>query len=330
MAAASLLALIDDIATLLDDVATLSGVAAKKTAGVVGDDLALNAEQVAGVSTERELPVVWAVAKGSLLNKVILVPAALLISAFLPVAIKPLLMIGGLFLCYEGCEKLWHKFSHRSDGDDAAARRERLKAVADPAVDVVALEKQKIKGAIRTDFILSAEIVVIALGTMATETIARQAVALTLVAAAVTVLVYGVVAGIVKLDDLGLRLARRGGSSSLPGALPRASGGAPSVGQRFGEWILKAAPVMMKTISIIGTAAMFMVGGSIIAHGVPVIEHAVSSMVAPVTQLNALLGTLATSVVDGLVGLVAGAVVLLVVTGVKKVFVSTPAATTHA
>lgn len=310
MAASSLLALIDDIASLLDDVATISGVAAKKTAGVVGDDLALNAEQVSGVSTERELPVVWAVARGSLINKAILVPAALLISAFLPVAIKPLLMIGGLFLCYEGVEKLVHKYLHRAQ-DTAAERRARLKAVADERVDVVAFERAKIKGAVRTDFILSAEIVVIALGTMSTETIQRQIVALTLVAIAVTVLVYGIVAGIVKLDDLGLRLQRAGSSVAKGGSTFKKS---------LGEWLLRAAPVMMKGISFIGTAAMFMVGGSIIVHGVPLIEHVVQPLVAPAREVFGLLGTLVNSVLDAVVGLVAGAITLGAVLAGRKVF----------
>ncbi len=311
MAASSLLALIDDIATLLDDVATLSGVAVKKTAGVVGDDLALNAEQVAGVSTERELPVVWAVARGSLVNKAILVPAALLISAFLPVAIQPLLMIGGVFLCYEGFEKIWHKVRHKSHAGDAE-RKARLKAVADDSVDVVALEKSKIKGAIRTDFILSAEIVVIALGTMASEPIQRQIVAMVLVGLGVTILVYGVVAGIVKLDDLGLKLARRDA---------RRADGSASASQRFGEWILRAAPVMMKGISLIGTAAMFTVGGSIIVHGVPFIASLAHEVVAPVSAtLGGFIAVLASSVLDALVGLLAGAVTLGIVRGGKRLF----------
>ena len=307
MAASSLLALIDDIASLLDDVATLSGVAAKKTAGVMGDDLALNAEQVAGVSTDRELPVVWAVARGSLINKLILVPAALVISAFLPVAIKPLLMIGGLFLCYEGFEKVWHKLMH-SRHDDKSERAARVQAVADPSVDLVAFEKAKIKGAVRTDFILSAEIVVIALGTMATETIQRQIVALSIVAIGVTVLVYGIVAGIVKLDDLGLRLRRTGTTSPE---------GKDSFKRALGGSILAAAPVMMKGLSILGTAAMFMVGGSIIAHGVPMIEHVVSGLDARAAVVSGMLATVVTTALDALVGIVAGGLALLVANGVK-------------
>jgi len=295
MAASSLLALIDDIASLLDDVATLSGVAAKKTAGVMGDDLALNAEQVAGVTTDRELPVVWAVARGSLLNKLILVPAALVISAFLPVAIQPLLMIGGLFLCYEGFEKVWHKLMH-SRHDDRSERAARVQAVADPSVDLVAFEQAKIKGAVRTDFILSAEIVVIALGTMATETIQRQIAALSLVA------------GIVKLDDLGLRLRRNGTTSTT---------GKDSSRRVLGGWILAAAPVMMKGLSILGTAAMFMVGGSIIAHGVPMIEHFVSGLDARAALVSGVLATVVKTALDALVGIVAGGLALGVANGVK-------------
>ncbi|MDZ7632201.1 MAG: DUF808 family protein [Gemmatimonadaceae bacterium] len=320
MAASSLLALIDDIATLLDDVATLSGAAAKKTAGVMGDDLALNAEQVAGVTTDRELPVVWAVARGSLLNKLILVPAALVISAFLPVAIKPLLMIGGLFLCYEGFEKVWHKLMHKPD-EKAPERAARLQAVVDPKVDVVALEKDKIKGAVRTDFILSAEIVVIALGTMASETIPRQIAALSVVAIGVTVLVYGLVAGIVKLDDLGLRLRRRGTTDAS---------GDDSFKRSLGKWILRAAPVMMKGLSILGTAAMFMVGGSIIAHGIPMIEHFATDVAVKAAAQSGILGTIAKTALDAVVGIAAGGIAMLVVTLVKKVFGSRAAAATAA
>jgi uncharacterized protein len=304
MPAASLLALIDDIAALLDDVAVLSKVAAQKTAGVMGDDLALNAEQVAGVSTDRELPVVWAVAKGSLLNKLILVPAALAISAFLPVAILPLLMIGGLFLCYEGFEKIWHKFVH-STADDAAEahdRAERLRAVADPSIDPVALERTKIKGAIRTDFILSAEIVVIALGTMASQPIAKQVLSLSLVALGVTVLVYGIVAGIVKIDDLGLTLTRSADVSR----------------RALGAWLLRTAPLLMKALSILGTAAMFMVGGSIIVHGVPALEHALHSVTAAAAARSGVIGFIATSAVDGLVGVVAGGVAVAALTIGRK------------
>jgi predicted DNA repair protein MutK len=300
MPASSLLALIDDIATVLDDVAVLSKVAAKKTAGVLGDDLALNAQQVAGVRAERELPVVWAVAKGSFLNKAILVPAALAISAFAPWLVTPLLMLGGAFLCFEGFEKLAHKFLQRAE-DDAAHRAALTQALADPAVDLVALEKDKIKGAIRTDFILSAEIIVISLGTVSAAPFLTQLSVLTGLAVLFTVGVYGLVAGIVKLDDLGLWLAGR----------------ASALQQALGRGIVAAAPWLMKALSVLGTAAMFLVGGSILAHGIAPLHHAVEHALAvqPAWGQTAL-GMLA----DGLVGLMAGALVLAVVTLGKKLF----------
>ncbi len=300
MAASSLLALIDDISTLLDDVAVLTKVAATKTTGVMGDDLALNAEQVSGVHVDRELPVVWAVAKGSFVNKLILVPAALLISAFLPVAIMPLMMIGGLFLCFEGVEKLAHKYRHQ---DDELQHGELLKAVADPTVDLVAFEQDKVKGAVRTDFVLSAEIVVITLGTMATAPLIQQVVALSAVAIGATVLVYGLVAGIVKLDDLGLALHRQTDATA----------------RAVGAFVLRAAPLLMKSLSVLGTAAMFTVGGSIIAHGVPAIEHVVESVGHSLTERSAVLAFIATTVIDALVGLVSGAVAVLLFTGAKQV-----------
>ena len=294
MAAGSLLALIDDIATVLDDVAILSKIAAKKTAGVLGDDLALNAQQVAGVSADRELPVVWAVAKGSFVNKAILVPAALAISAFAPWLVTPLLMIGGAFLCFEGAEKLAHKFLH-SQGDVDQHHAKLTQALQNPAIDLVALEKDKIKGAIRTDFILSAEIIAITLGTVADKPFLTQLIVLAGIALVMTVGVYGFVAGIVKLDDLGLWLSRR------PGAAAQAAGRA----------ILRAAPWLMKALSVAGTAAMFLVGGSIIVHGVPMLHHAIEQTSAGLTGLaHAVVPTLA----DGLVGLLAGALVLLAVT----------------
>ena len=290
MAASSLLALIDDIATVLDDVAVLSKVAAKKTAGVLGDDLALNAQQVAGVSADRELPVVWAVAKGSAVNKAILVPAALAISAFAPWLITPLLMIGGAFLCYEGFEKLAHRFLHARE-DDERHQAELKRALADPAVDLVAFERDKIKGAIRTDFILSAEIIAITLGAAASAPFMTQALVLVGIAIVMTVGVYGFVAGIVKLDDLGLWLSRS------PGALA----------QGVGQGILRAAPWLMKALSVAGTAAMFLVGGGILVHGVPPLHHAVEQAVSgfgPIAQL------LLPSLADAVAGIVAGALVL--------------------
>jgi len=301
MAGTSLLALIDDIATLLDDVSVMTKVAAKKTAGVLGDDLALNAEQVSGVKANRELPVVWAVAKGSALNKLILVPAALLISAFLPWLITPLLMIGGAFLCYEGCEKLVHKFFHKEEQEHE--HRETLKAVADPAVDLVAFEKQKIKGAIRTDFILSAEIIVISLGAVQSATFGVQVAAICTIAVLMTIGVYGLVAGIVKLDDAGLYLAKTD---------PQTSGAGARIA--LGKGILFLAPWLMKTLSVVGTAAMFLVGGGILVHGIPGSHdwvHHLQEMVGALSWLVPLL-------VNLIGGLVAGAMVLAVVTMVGR------------
>jgi predicted DNA repair protein MutK len=304
MAGSSLLALIDDITTVLDDVSILTKVAAKKTAGVLGDDLALNAQQVSGVDPTRELPVVWAVAKGSVVNKAILVPAALAISAFAPWAITPLLMIGGAFLCYEGVEKLAHKFLH-SEADDAEDRAKLEAALADPATDLAAFEKDKIKGAVRTDFILSAEIIVIALGTVATQPFGTQVAVLVGIAALMTVGVYGLVAGIVKLDDLGLHLTRRDGS----------------VVQAVGRGILRLAPWLMKFLSVAGTAAMFLVGGGILVHGFHDVAHWVEDIAADagtVAAVGPALRVLTTPLLNAAVGVVAGAVVLLCVTGIQR------------
>ena len=296
--ATSLLVLLDDIASVLDDVAMMTKVAAKKTAGVLGDDLALNAQQVAGVQSDRELPVVWAVARGSLINKVILVPAALLIATFAPWAITPLLMIGGAFLCFEGVEKLAHKYLH-DPADDAAERAALTQALSDPALDLVALEKDKIKGAVRTDFILSAEIVVISLGTVAGAPLAQQAAVLAGISLVMTVGVYGLVAGIVKLDDAGLWLTRQASAAQ----------------QALGRGLLAFAPWLMKALSVVGTLAMFLVGGGILAHGMPAVHHLVDGWVAGAGAVVAMLVPL---LADLVVGLVAGAVVLAVVTGVQR------------
>jgi predicted DNA repair protein MutK len=305
MAAGSLLALIDDIATVLDDVALMSKVAAKKTAGVLGDDLALNAQQVTGVNADRELPVVWAVAMGSLRNKAILVPAALAISAFLPQAITPMLMVGGAYLCFEGFEKVAHKLLH-SAAEDAAHEEELATALAADA-DMRVVEQDKIKGAIRTDFILSAEIIVIALGVVNEQgaSFGAQVAALVAVAVAMTVGVYGIVAGIVKIDDLGLYLSRR----------------ASSAARAIGNLLLAAAPRLMKALSVIGTVAMFMVGGGIIGHAFEPLHHVAKSAaahVAGVPAVGGLLAAVAPGVVDAVAGVVVGAVVLAVVTLVQK------------
>ncbi|WP_293392451.1 DUF808 domain-containing protein [Nevskia sp.] len=307
MAGSSLFLLIDDIATMLDDVATMTKVAATKTAGVLGDDLALNAQQVSGVAADRELPVVWAVAKGSFVNKLILVPAALGISAVAPVLIQPLLMFGGLYLCFEGVEKLAHPLLHPADGHE---QEERLKLLSDPALDVVAYERDKIKGAIRTDFVLSAEIIVISLGTVATAALVEQLAVLAGIAVIMTVGVYGLVAGIVKLDDAGLYLSRKP-SAALRG---------------FGRLLLAAAPKLMKMLSIVGTAAMFMVGGGILVHGVPAAGEAIHHLLE---GSNGLLASIANAAIGGVVGLIAGALALAVFLLGGKLFRRDKAASAH-
>ena len=305
--ASSLLALIDDIATVLDDVALLSKAAAKKTAGVLGDDLALNAQQVAGVKADRELPVVWAVAKGSFVNKAILVPAALAISAFAPWAVTPLLMVGGAFLCYEGFEKLAHKFMH-SAHEQAAEHEALATALSNPAVDLVTVEKDKIKGAVRTDFILSAEIIAITLGTVQASPFMTQVVVLCGIAVLMTAGVYGLVAGIVKLDDGGLYLSRRAGD-----------GGWPRLQQSLGHAILWAAPWLMKGLSVAGTAAMFLVGGGILTHGIAPLHHVIEALTERVAAgAGALPAAVMPLLMDALVGLVAGALVLLFVSLAKR------------
>lgn len=297
MAGASLLTLLDDISVILDDVSVMTKLAAKKTAGVLGDDLALNAQQVTGVRPARELPVVWAVAKGSAINKVILVPLALAISYFLPWLITPLLMLGGAFLCYEGFEKLVHKWLHREQ--EEAHREELRQTMADPKKDLKALEKDKIKGAIRTDFILSAEIIAITLGTVSAEPITMQLAVLVVIAVAVTVGVYGLVAAIVKLDDLGVHLSERESSFS----------------QSMGAGILAAAPWLMKTLSVVGTAAMFLVGGGILVHGV----HPLYAWIREFTTgLGSVMATIGPVLADGLLGVVAGAILVAVISGFQR------------
>lgn len=296
----SLLALLDDIATILDDVALLSKVAAKKTSGVLGDDLALNAQQVAGVRAERELPVVWAVGKGSMLNKVILVPTALAISVWLPWAVAPLLMLGGAYLCLEGFEKLAHRWLH-SETERQAHEQDLMQALADPAVDLQALERDKIKGAIRTDFVLSAEIITITLGVVQGLSWLQQLAVLSVVAVLMTVGVYGLVAGIVKIDDLGLYLSRRAHAGA------RALGG----------MLLAFAPWLMKALAVVGTAAMFLVGGGILVHGFGPLHHAVQETAVQLATAGAVPGLYAavfTVSADGLAGVLAGALVYVVVT----------------
>jgi predicted DNA repair protein MutK len=308
VAGASLFALLDDIASVLDDVAYLTKIATQKTAGVLGDDLALNAQQVAGVRAERELPVVWAVAKGSLVNKAILVPAALAISAVAPWAITPLLMIGGLYLCYEGCEKIWHRLTH---GKVAKAQQEELRqALENPLVDLRTLEKDKIKGAIRTDFILSAEIIVIALGTVAASTFGVRVAVMVGIALLMTVGVYGLVAGIVKLDDAGVSLISRSGDGVLPAA-----------SRALGRGILWFAPWFMKALSIAGTAAMFLVGGGILVHGIPSLEHwlaATFGLPQGASTLRMIFSGVVPALAAAVVGIVAGAIAVTIVNALKR------------
>ncbi|MGQ7843985.1 DUF808 domain-containing protein [Granulosicoccus sp. 3-233] len=305
--ATSLLALFDDVASILDDVAAMTKIATRKTAGVLGDDLALNAQQVTGVKADRELPVVWAVAKGSAFNKVILVPVALAISAFAPWLITPLLMLGGLYLCFEGVEKLSHKFLHPAEAE--AEKKELLAAVTDEQVDMVEFEKNKIKGAIRTDFILSAEIIVIALGTVAAASFSVRVATLIAISCIMTIGVYGLVAAIVKLDDLGLHLTAPA-DGSKPGA----------VAQSVGKGILWFAPLLMKFLSVVGTAAMFLVGGGILTHGFHWLSVQVESAASGVSGLPVFndikgIGTVAeqltASLLNGVVGIVAGIIALM-------------------
>jgi hypothetical protein len=300
LAGSSLLTLIDDIASLLDDVSLMTKMAAKKTAGVLGDDLALNAQQVSGVKADRELPVVWSVAKGSFINKAILVPLALLISAFAPWAITPLLMVGGAYLCYEGFEKVFHSLTHNKQAG------EEKKEALDTNEDVAAYEQRKVKGAIRTDFVLSAEIIAITLGTVAGATFSQQVIVLCGIAIVMTAGVYGIVAGIVKLDDLGLYLSRK--SSALV--------------RSIGNGIVSAAPYLMKTLSIVGTIAMFMVGGGILTHGLPPIHHLFedwASYATVVPTFGQILQGVIPALLNVVFGLIAGGVVLLVVSALGAI-----------
>ncbi|GIU31435.1 DUF808 domain-containing protein [Shewanella sp. MBTL60-007] len=305
MAGASLLTLLDDIATILDDVAAMSKIAARKTAGVLGDDLALNAQQVTGVSADRELPVVWAVAVGSFKNKCMLVPAAMLISAFIPWAVTPLLMFGGLYLCYEGFEKIYHSYHAKKHHqiDETQATEEEI-------VDLKEYEANKVKGAIRTDFVLSAEIIAITLGIVADKSLSTQFFTLSVIAIIMTIGVYGLVAGIVKLDDAGLYLSQRTGES-LWARFKR----------RFGFMLLNSAPYLMKTLSVVGTIAMFMVGGGILTHGWhwmgEQISH-VANWIAAFEFVGPVVAFITPSILNALFGVVAGAVAVLLMELISK------------
>ncbi|WP_446027637.1 DUF808 domain-containing protein [Lelliottia amnigena] len=297
MAGSSLLTLLDDIATLLDDISLMGKLAAKKTAGVLGDDLSLNAQQVSGVRANRELPVVWSVAKGSLLNKVILVPLALLISAFIPWAITPLLMIGGAFLCYEGVEKVLHSFASRKDEETPQARQQRLEALA--AKDPLAFERDKVKGAIRTDFILSAEIVAITLGIVSEAPLLNQVLVLSGIAIAVTIGVYGLVGVIVKLDDMGYWLVDK--SNSLA--------------RIIGKGLLVLSPWLMKSLSVIGTLAMFLVGGGIVVHGIAPLHHAIEHFAQ---GQGGVVAAILPTIVNLVIGFIIGVIVIAGVKGIAK------------
>lgn len=309
MAGASLLTLLDDIATLLDDVAVLTKVAAKKTAGVLGDDLALNAQQVTGIRAERELPVVWAVFKGSAFNKLIMVPIALALSAFLPWTITPLLMLGGSFLCYEGFEKVYHRWFHK-EPEEEIEHQQRLQAVANKAVDMVAFENKRIRGAIRTDAILSAEIIVIVLGVIQHVDLVTRIAVLTVVAALITIGVYGLVAAIVKLDDLGLHLLEKEGETKLV-----------RFQHRLGEWILGMAPKFMRTLSVVGTLAMFLVGGGILLHGIPpAVEllHYIERFAHGLPAAGNLAAVVFATLLNGIFGFVAGGLLVAAGTVIKR------------
>ena len=298
MAGASLLTLLDDISVILDDVSVMTKIAAKKTAGVLGDDLALNAEQVSGVKANRELPVVWAVAKGSFVNKLILVPTAILISAIYPPLITFLLMCGGLFLVYEGAEKVIHRFWPHPLPDDAEqiARRQ---ANADETVDLVAFEKEKIKGAIRTDFILSAEIIVIALGATATASLLQRSLVLSILAIGITVGIYGLVAGIVKIDDLGLHMMEKDDKFT----------------QKVGKILFAAAPKLMKFLSLAGTLAMFLVGGGILVHGINFLHHEVED----IAHLTGIFESFTTALLNAVIGFIIGAAIVALFTVINKI-----------
>ena len=301
--ASSLLLLLDDIATVLDDVAVMSKMAAKKTAGVLGDDLALNAQQVSGVRSERELPVVWRVAKGSFVNKLILVPLALLISVVAPWLINPLLVVGGLFLCYEGVEKVLHSLHKKKAKTAEEAQQELIKT----ETDLATFENEKIKGAVRTDFILSAEIIVISLGTVATAAFGVKVTVLSIIAIAMTIGVYGLVAFIVKIDNIGLHLSEQ----------------ASNFKQSVGRGLLAFAPILMKILSIVGTLAMFLVGGGIINHAIPLVHHFTEDSVEYVQEIpniGSIFGALTPTLFNFAVGFIAGLIVVALIGLVKKVW----------
>lgn len=294
MAGLSLLTLLDDIASVLDDVALMSKAAAKKTAGVLGDDLALNAQQVTGIRAEREIPVVWSVAKGSFRNKLILVPGALLVSAFAPWLIMPILLIGGLYLCYEGAEKILEKYLPHHDQEENEGNHDSDLLEGTPE-DLLAFEQKKVQGAIRTDFILSLEIIVITLGIVQGHPQLTQIVVVSLIAFIMTCGVYGLVAGIVKLDDLGFYFQRK---SAGKGAL-----------NVLGNGLVSTAPKLMKLLTVVGTVAMFLVGGGIIEHSIPAVHHFTQALFSPLLA-QPVLGSILPYLLTGVLGLLAGAILV--------------------
>jgi predicted DNA repair protein MutK len=294
VAGATLLALLDDIAVLMDDVSVMTKVAAKKTAGVLGDDLAVNAEKVTGVAADRELPVVYAVFKGSLVNKAILVPAALAIAVVAPWLISPLLIAGGLFLCFEGAEKVWHAIGHSREERAAEAQALRA-ALEEPGADPLALERKRIRGAIRTDMILSAEIIVITLGIVGEASLAVRAAVLSSIALVMTFGVYGLVAAIVKMDDAGVYLYQLEGE-----------GGGKRLLRSLGRALLAVAPRFMHLLTLVGTLAMFLVGGGILVHGVPFLHHASEALLHALPLAAGLVESVVNQLITALVGLAAG------------------------
>ena len=311
MAGASLLSLLDDIATILDDIAVMSKVAAKKTAGVLGDDLALNAQQVTGVSTDREIPVVWAVAKGSFRNKLILVPSALLISAFIPWLITPLLMFGGLFLCYEGYEKVHEKLFHKHDKNQDEEKSLTSKQANMTDAQLVTYEKDKVKGAIRTDFVLSAEIIAITLGVVAHEDLITQASTLAIIAVVMTIGVYGLVAAIVRMDDAGVYLLKKNKHHKI-GAW----------GKHLGLLLLTSAPKLMKFLAFAGTVAMFMVGGGIIDHGVHLLAGVnayLNDLWQSMPAFSGFLKAITPSLLHTVLGVLLGTITLGLISLIKRI-----------
>lgn len=305
MAGFSLLALIDDITTLLDDIAVLAKTSAKKAGGVLGDDFAVSANQLHGMRADRELPVVYAVAKGSLINKAFLVPGALLVSAFAPWAILPLLVLGGLYLCFEGSEKVLHHLLSTGHAEDDADTNEEAKAAA--KLGAAEYEKRKIKGAVRTDLVLSLEIVVITLGTVAGASLIKQFAVLVLVALLVTIGVYGIVAAIVRLDDWGLALMKKDGERT----------------KAVGRFLVSLAPKVLRFLSIFGTVAMFLVGGGIVVHALPKLGEAMHELdhwAAAVPAVGTLLEYLASPAVTIVLGFAMGAVLVVAMSAGERMW----------